>query len=211
PESQAALGRLQDRLKSSQASFEVQPRVFYEGFSKLVLYVNDVKSARGAAIWKGVFIADMSTPSAPRITLARQGILLSESPETLHLHLNDGATHETDPAAPEKYQISTFQQTDIPIPVPQADTKEHEPAPAAGAWLADIVCFVCGAFLLWRAERRPLGLGALRGHWNLFPQRSSFGPGLMRLGRAEDAFQKAATRRRVFSARFPMLLDDYVL
>src|SRR6266566_9316649 len=64
PESQAALGRLQDRLKSSQASFEVQPRVFYEGFPKLVLYVNDVKSARGAAIWKGVFIADMSTPSA---------------------------------------------------------------------------------------------------------------------------------------------------
>src|SRR5437870_1903563 len=253
PESQAALGRLQDRLKSSQASFEVQPRVFYEGFPKLVLYVNDVKSARGAAIWKGVFIADMSTPSAPRITLARQGILLSESPETLHLHLNDGATHETDPAAPEKYQISTFQQTDIPIPVPQADTKEQEPAPAsqlktwellrqpgkadkmsarwdliefhrrfalptsclvlalvgiplglsskksgksggfvltillvfayysvtligvslarhgeispaAGAWLADIVCFVCGAFLMWRAERRPLGLGALRGH-----------------------------------------------
>src|SRR3989441_3675239 len=131
PESQAALGRLQDRLKSSQASFEVQPRVFYEGFPKLVLYVNDVKSARGAAIWKGVFIADMSTPSAPRITLARQGILLSESPETLHLHLNDGATHETDPAAPEKYQISTFQQTDIPIPVPQADTKEQEPAPAS--------------------------------------------------------------------------------
>src|SRR5438046_6575585 len=300
PESQAALGRLQDRLKSSQASFEVQPRVFYEGFPKLVLYVNDVKSARGAAIWKGVFIADMSTPSAPRITLARQGILLSESPETLHLHLNDGATHETDPAAPEKYQISTFQQTDIPIPVPQADTKEQEPAPAsqlktwellrqagkadkmsarwdltgshrrfalptsclvlalvgiplglsskksgksggfvltillvfayysvtligvslarhgeispaAGAWLADIGCFVCGALLLWRAEGWPLGLGALRGHWNLFPQRSSFGPGLMRLGRAEDAFQKAATRRRVFSARFPMLLDDYVL
>ena len=32
PKSQAALGRLQDRLKSSQVSFEVQPRVFYEGF-----------------------------------------------------------------------------------------------------------------------------------------------------------------------------------
>src|SRR6267154_2523206 len=31
PESQAALGRLEDRLKSSQVSFEVQPRVFYEG------------------------------------------------------------------------------------------------------------------------------------------------------------------------------------
>src|SRR6266550_6286169 len=118
PRAQGALGRLQDRLKTSQASFEVQPRVFYEGFPKLVLYVNDVKSARGAAIWKGVFIADMSTPSAPRITLARQGILLSESPETLHLHLNDGAFFLNDTATTEKYQISTFQQTDIPIPVP---------------------------------------------------------------------------------------------
>jgi len=45
PKSQAALGRLQDRLKASQASFEIQPRVFYEGFPKLVLYVQDVKSA----------------------------------------------------------------------------------------------------------------------------------------------------------------------
>src|SRR5437667_1719516 len=72
PRSQAALGRLQDRLKSSQASFEVQPRVFYEGFPRLVLYVQDVKSAQGAAIWKGVFIADVSTPSAPRVTMAQQ-------------------------------------------------------------------------------------------------------------------------------------------
>src|SRR5271167_2897504 len=51
PESQAALGRLEDRLKTSQASFEVQPRVFYEGFPKFVLYVQDVKGAQHAAIW----------------------------------------------------------------------------------------------------------------------------------------------------------------
>src|ERR1700721_1529093 len=31
PRSLAALGRLEDNLKSSQVSFEVQPRVFYEG------------------------------------------------------------------------------------------------------------------------------------------------------------------------------------
>src|SRR6201999_3006937 len=97
PMSQAALARLQNRLKGSQASFEVQPRVFYEGFPKLVLYVQDVKSAQGAAIWKGVFIADISNPAAPRITLAQQGILVSESPDTLHLHLTNGSTHETDP------------------------------------------------------------------------------------------------------------------
>src|SRR3954463_1888268 len=32
PRSQAALGRLEDRLKSTQVSFEIQPNVFYEGF-----------------------------------------------------------------------------------------------------------------------------------------------------------------------------------
>src|SRR6202142_3770962 len=51
PKSQAALGRLQERLRSSQVSFEVQPRVFYEGFPQMVLYVQDVRTARGAAIW----------------------------------------------------------------------------------------------------------------------------------------------------------------
>jgi LPS export ABC transporter permease LptF/LPS export ABC transporter permease LptG len=132
PKSQAALGRLQDRLKASQASFEIQPRVFYEGFPKLVLYVQDVKSAQHAAIWKGVFIADISNPSAPRITLAKQGLLTSESPDTLHLHLTDGSTHETDSKNPDSYQISTFEQTDIPIHVPQADDKQdQEPVPVA--------------------------------------------------------------------------------
>src|ERR1700756_1540135 len=127
PESQAALGRLQDRLKSSQASFEVQPRVFYEGFPKLVLYVNDVKSARGAAIWRGVFIADTSNPSAPRVTLAERGILVSEGKNLLHLHLINGSTHETDPTTPDKYQISTFDETDIPITLPESANAKDQP------------------------------------------------------------------------------------
>src|SRR5580693_5349589 len=65
PYSQAALGRLQDKLKTAQASFEVQPRVFYEGFPKIVLYVQDVRGGQRAAVWKGVFLADISTPGSP--------------------------------------------------------------------------------------------------------------------------------------------------
>src|SRR6266480_2855727 len=103
PASQAALGRLEDRLKASQASFEVQPRVFYEGFPKLVLYVQDVKTAQGAAIWKGVFIADTSTPTSPRITIARQGILVSERTQMIPLHLSAGARHETDSTSSDHY------------------------------------------------------------------------------------------------------------
>ncbi len=124
PRSLAALGDLQDKLKASQASFEVQPRVFYEGFPKVVLYVQDVKAASGAAIWKGVFLADLSQPSAPRITLAREGILASQGPDTLDLHLINGSTHETDPRNPDQYQISTFDTTDIPIQVPPAQNNQ---------------------------------------------------------------------------------------
>lgn len=305
PRSQAALGRLQNRLKSSQVSFEVQPRVFYEGFPKLVLYVQDVHSARGGAIWKGVFIADMSSP-APRITLAQQGILVSEGPDTLHLHLTNASTHEADPQDPGMYRISTFQETDIPIALPQAaNRQEEEPAPipqlstwdlpvearktnsvsarwffiefhrrfalptaclvlalvgmplglsskkggkssgfvltillvlayysvslsgvsfarqgeitpALGAWLADIVFLIAGAFLLWRAERKPLDISWL--HWHPWRELIKGGRGILggrellpRVSRAQNALQRAERRRRVLNLNFPTLLDDYVL
>jgi LPS export ABC transporter permease LptF/LPS export ABC transporter permease LptG len=301
PRSQAALSGLQEKLRGSQVSFEVQPRVFYEGFPKLVLYVQDVKGAQGAAIWKGVFIADVSTPSAPRITLAQQGILISEGPHTLHLHLINGSMHEIDPASPDNYQVSTFQQTDRPIELPQQDNaREREPAPLTqlstrelffgaetkqnpilarwysielhrrfalptaclvlalvgmplglsskkggkssgfvltillvfayyfasllgvslarqgkvspgmGVWLADITFLMFGAFLLWKVEHRPFEIGSLRVR-NPFKAKSLERRQSPRINGNGDTFQRAASRRRLFSARFPMILDDYVL
>jgi len=300
PEAQAAMARLQEQLKSSQVSFEVQPRVFYEGFPQLVLYVQNVREAEGAAIWKDVFIADTSVPSAPRITLAEQGILVSEGPTRLHLHLANGTTHETDPNDPSHYQISSFQQTDLPIQVPAAETaREQEPAPISqlstrelwrqaankknatarwdliefhrrfalstsclvlalvgiplglsskkggksagfvltillvfayysaslvgislarqgklapwsGVWLANFVFFLAGAGLLWRAERKPIDVSGWRELWNPFKSVVQGNGGLFRGSRAENVFQRASTRRRVFT-RFPMILDDYVL
>src|SRR5258705_5386340 len=131
PHSQAALARLQDRLKTAQASFEVQPRVFYEGFPKIVLYVQDVRGGTRAAVWRGVFLPDNSTPGSPRIWQAEQGILVSEGPTRLHLHLVNGSTHETDAKQPDQYQISSFQQTDIPIEIPATEKTDVEPIPVS--------------------------------------------------------------------------------
>jgi LPS export ABC transporter permease LptF/LPS export ABC transporter permease LptG len=140
PRSLAALGKLQENLKGSQASFEVQPRVFYEGFPKIILYVQDVKAMSGGALWKGVFLADLTDPSAPRISLAREGLLVSQGPDTLDLHLTNGSTHESDPKNPDQYQISTFQTTDIPIQVPAAQNgQEHEPTSLAEIKFADLL------------------------------------------------------------------------
>jgi LPS export ABC transporter permease LptG/LPS export ABC transporter permease LptF len=140
PRSLAALGQLQEKLKSAQASFEVQPRVFYEGFPKIILYVQDVKAMSGGARWKGVFLADLSDPAAPRISLAREGLLVSQGPDTLDLHLTNGSTHESDPKNPDQYQISTFDTTDIPIRVPAAQaSQEHEPTTLAEIKFTDLL------------------------------------------------------------------------
>src|ERR1700724_1681892 len=140
PRSLAALGALEGNLKSSQVSFEVQPRVFYEGFPKIILYVQDVKAMSGGALWKGVFLADLSDPSSPRISLAREGLLVSQGPDTLDLHLTKGSTHETDPKNPDQYQISSFQTTDIPIRIPASqNSQEHEPASLGEMKVADLL------------------------------------------------------------------------
>src|ERR1700686_985873 len=140
PHSLASLGQLQDKLKSSQASFEVQPRVFNEGFPKIVLYVQDVNAMSGGAFWKGIFLADLTDPASPRVSLAHTGMLASQSTDTLDLHLIDGSTHETDPKNPDQYQISTFQTTDIPIQVPTGQNNpEHEPTTLGEIGISDLL------------------------------------------------------------------------
>ena len=301
PWSLASLGRLEEQLKGSQVSFEVQPRVFYEGFPKLVLYVQDVHGAQGGAVWKGVFLADISDASNPRITLAQEGILVPEGQDRLHLHLINGSSHETDPAQADKYQISTFEQTDIPIELPPTESKSDEQlpykamgtwalqrragsvdgatarlyriefhnrfalptaclvlamvgiplglsskksgksggfvltialvfiyyalsligvslakqgrvSPGFGAWLANLAFFAAALYLLWQAERRPFALPVVRLAWKR-SEATANGLALERRRWRRDttAFERASTRRRVFSASFPTLLDDCVL
>ena len=85
-------------------------------------------------------------------------------------------------------------------------------APGFGVWLADLVFFLGGAFLLWRAERRPLDVSLWRDRLNPFKWRRKVnGTGGLRANRVQDVFQRVSTRRRVFRASFPMILDDYVL
>ncbi|MGI9103037.1 MAG: LPS export ABC transporter permease LptF [Terriglobales bacterium] len=298
PRSAAALAHLQSRLKSSQVSFEIQPRVFYEDFKNIVLYVQDASSSEGAALWKGVFVADISNPSAPKITLAQSGVAVSEAPDKLRLHLEKGSSHEVQPRDPAQYTISTFTETDIPVQVPVVETPASYVAPAAemttsellarirangpnsrnyaiefhrrlalptaclvlalvgiplglsskkggkstgfvltivlvflyyflslsgmslarqgklpagfGLWLGNLVFFAGGLFLLWRSERMPLDIVSLRAWWGELVRRVK--PRIPTAITGEGgAFERAAARRRVFSARFPLILDDYIL
>ncbi len=132
PKSANALDRLQDRLRSSQASFEIQPRVFYEEFKNIVLYVQDVVPSGGRSLWRGIFLADISDPASPKITLAQRGALLSDSPDKLRFHLEDGTQQEMIPRAKDQYSITTFETTEIPLQLPSsADRTTRDLLPMA--------------------------------------------------------------------------------
>ncbi len=127
PRSAAALLRLESSLKTTQASFEIQPRVFYEDFRNYVLYVQEVKPvSNGASVWKHVFLADLSEPTSPHITTADNALVVNEPAlpgdpsgasegTAIRLHLLNGTQHQVSPANPGQYDISTFSTTDIPI------------------------------------------------------------------------------------------------
>ena len=118
PRAAGNLLKLEGQLKSSQASFEVQPRVFYEDFKNYVLYVQDVRPAAGAAAWHHIFLADLTQPANPNITTADQALVSNPGPansQALRLHLLDGSQHQISPTDPNQYDISTFASTDLPI------------------------------------------------------------------------------------------------
>jgi len=115
PRSAAALLRLEDSLKTQQAGFEVQPRVFYEDFKNYVLYVQDTRPGQGASLWRHVFLADLTDPATPRITTAEDAVVLPAAGNELRLHFRDGTKHEISPKDPNQYDISTFAETDTPI------------------------------------------------------------------------------------------------
>ena len=115
PRSAAALLKLEDSLKTQQAGFEVQPRVFYEDFKNYVLYVQDTRPGQGASLWRHVFLADLTDPATPRVTTAEDAVVLPAPGNELRLHFRDGTKHEISSKDPNQYDISTFTETDTPI------------------------------------------------------------------------------------------------
>jgi LPS export ABC transporter permease LptG/LPS export ABC transporter permease LptF len=297
PRSAAALARLQFKLAATQISFEVQPRVFYEGFKNHVLYVEDVGSASGAAVWKNVFDADISTPGAPKITIAKEAVVSAAGNNAIRLHLINGETHDTTSRTPDQYTITTFEETDIAISLPPVDKPAQEAVPVAqlstrelyrqtyssnkefarwywiefnrrlalptaclvlvligiplglsakkggkgagfvltivlvfiyyfvsiigvslarggkispvlGVWMANIIFALIGLVLLWRTDKIPIELGL--GQMLLGQFKGSFARAFN--AKADEAAANGSRRRsRLFSTRFPLILDDYVL
>jgi LPS export ABC transporter permease LptG/LPS export ABC transporter permease LptF len=101
-------------LAATQASYEIQPRVFIEQFPHLLLYLKDVVSS--STRWRGVFIVDRSQSNEVKVTLAESGRLVNvDGSGQTTLYLENGATHEFDPQHRQQYTVTSFDNWEIPI------------------------------------------------------------------------------------------------
>ena len=126
PRAASALLAYESASKTSQATVEVQPRVFYEDFKNYVLYAQDViPGANGTAIWRHVFLADLSKPANPHIITANSATVLSGGPQTLRLELSNGSRHDISLSNPGQYDISTFISTELPMQTTPQEEGSH--------------------------------------------------------------------------------------
>lgn len=136
PRGNTKLAALTTEILTSSIEKELKPRIFYDDYENLMIYVNDVDRQTGA--WKGVFIADSraedpaggTTPqdavnsssnsgaegaaafgqskSGQRIIVAGGGNL-SVVPQTkqLWMNLQNASTHLWDPRRPDRYDLNS--------------------------------------------------------------------------------------------------------
>jgi LPS export ABC transporter permease LptG/LPS export ABC transporter permease LptF len=122
PRANQAIIEMEQALETSQASYEIEPHVFYEDFKNFVLYVQDVIPGSGATNWRQVFMADVSDPVNPVITTAASATVVNDNRQELIMRLRDGLRDETVADEPGQSNISTFTTADMPLALnPQSD------------------------------------------------------------------------------------------
>ena len=131
--------QLQAELAAGQISYEIKPRVFDERLPDYILYVQDIDEA--AARWRGVFLANLSQPESPILTIAESGVMVPDlENQVLRLHLTNGSNHAYAADNPERYSVSTFAENVLVIPIPERATgveaRRNAPLGLADLWRA---------------------------------------------------------------------------
>jgi LPS export ABC transporter permease LptF/LPS export ABC transporter permease LptG len=110
PDSNQRFRVISTELAMSRAEGEVRPRVFFEDFPNIVLYVQEVPT--NGQGWRGVLAADTSNPSTPVIFLARSGrMIVNREARTIEMVLEEGTRHSTKLEDPSAYEVLRFDRT----------------------------------------------------------------------------------------------------
>ena len=102
------------RIIQAKAESDVRPRVFFEEFPNLVLYVRDVPAnTRG---WKGVFLADTRNPGETQLLTAERGhFVLEPAQRRVDLILEDGILHRSKADTPAQYELQQFESLTVQL------------------------------------------------------------------------------------------------
>ncbi len=109
PDGNQAFREISTEIAMNRAEGEVRPRVFFEDFPNVVLYVREIpNNGQG---WQGVLAADTSNPSSPVIYLARSGrMVVDRQARTIQMVLDQGTRHSTKLEDPSAYEVLRFDQ-----------------------------------------------------------------------------------------------------
>lgn len=115
PDSNQAVRQLLFQILTSKAETDIRPRVFYDRlFPSLMFLVLDMPG--GTDTWRNVFLADLTDPGAPRLTLASEGRLLVDSEKrAVSFYLKHGEAHQVTYAEPAHYDRQIFAETVLPL------------------------------------------------------------------------------------------------
>jgi LPS export ABC transporter permease LptG/LPS export ABC transporter permease LptF len=114
PDGNQAFREISQEIVMNRAEGEVRPRVFFEDFPNLVLYVREVP-LNGAG-WLDVLAADTTNPSRPVIYLARRGrMVVDRQAQTIQMVLEEGTRHTTRLDDPAAYEVLRFDSTIVSL------------------------------------------------------------------------------------------------
>ena len=110
PNANQTFREISNKIVMDRAEGEVRPRVFFEDFPNLVLYVNEVPL--GGTGWTDVLAADSRNPAQQVIYLAKRGrMVIDREARTIQMVLEEGTRHRTDVANPTAYEAARFAST----------------------------------------------------------------------------------------------------
>jgi LPS export ABC transporter permease LptG/LPS export ABC transporter permease LptF len=110
PDGNQAFREISTRIVMNRAEGEVRPRVFFEDFPNVVLYVREIPT--NGQGWLGVMAADTSNPSSPVIFLADSGrMVVDREARTIDMVLENGTRHSTKLNDPMAYEVGKFKRT----------------------------------------------------------------------------------------------------
>ncbi len=111
PESNQTFRELAFAITAARAEGEVRPRIFFDDFPNLVLYVRDVPVSGG---WNGVFMADSRPGQTPAVYLAERGqVQFDREARTVEMVLSEGSRHTADPSG--TYEVIRFKQMVVTV------------------------------------------------------------------------------------------------